>query len=61
MELIHCGECFWHRPLEEYPKAQEIHDILHTGAEVGVCARYTYDKERPVIKRTTGFCDMGQK
>lgn len=58
---VQCRECVWNEPVESNPTAKEIHDILDTGNEVGVCRKLTYTEDRPVLTRPDGYCHRGER
>ena len=65
MEPIHCKDCSWFAPIEDYPEQEKFHhllqetfgDILPTReGKVGICRKVTFSKERPVWTNEGGYC-----
>jgi hypothetical protein len=70
MELIHCKDCAWCVPIEEYPDqvkfrkllVETFGDILPSrGEKVGICRKLTFSKERPVWTREGGYCHHAER
>lgn len=61
MPPVQCKDCVWYAPVDSNPTAKEIHDILDTGNEVGVCRKLTYTEDRPVVTRPDGYCHRAEK
>lgn len=61
MELTHCKDCVWNASVDSNPTAKEIHDILDSGNEVGICRKLTYTEDRPVLTRPDGYCHRAER
>ena len=70
MELIQCRDCAWFKPIEDYPEAIKLHNVLQDAfgdilppreGKVGVCKKVTFSKERPVVTHEEGFCHRADK
>lgn len=69
-DIIHCRDCAWFAPLEDYPEAQERHqriveifgDILpRREGKCGVCRKVTFFRKRPVPTREDGYCHRAER
>lgn len=56
-----CKDCTWYTPIDSNPTAKEIHDILDTGSETGVCRKCTFHEDRPVLTRPDGYCHRAER
>lgn len=65
MKPIHCNECAWFSPIEDYPEQEKFRrflretlgDILPPRNEpVGICRKVTFSKDRPVWTHGGGYC-----
>lgn len=70
MELIHCKDCSWFAPIEDYPEAEELSNKLHElfdgvlpprEGKSGVCRKVTFCKERPVTTHENGYCHRAER
>ena len=61
MPPVQCRDCVWNAPVESNPTAQQIHDILDSGNEVGICRKLTFSEDRPVLTRPDGFCHRAER
>ena len=61
MPPVKCKNCVWYAPINSNPTAKEIHDILDSGNEVGVCRKLTYTEDRPVLTRPDGYCHRAER
>ena len=56
-----CRDCVWYAPINSNPTAKEIHDILDSGNETGVCRKFTFTENRPVMTRPDGYCHRAER
>lgn len=70
MDIIHCRNCCWFAPIEDYPEALQFHlllqeklgDILPPREEnVGICRKVTFSKDRPVWTHEGGYCHRAEQ
>lgn len=61
VESTRCKDCAWFAPVESNATAKQIHDILDSGNEVGVCRKLTFSEDRPVLTRPDGYCHRAER
>lgn len=68
--VIHCRECAWFAPLENYPEAMTFHQKIRKlfdgvfpsrEGKYGICRKVTFCKERPVPTNEDGFCHRAER
>ena len=70
MEIIHCKNCCWFAPMEDYPEAENFRrllretfgDVLPAREEkTGICRKVTFSKDRPVWTHEGGYCHRAEQ
>lgn len=68
--MIHCKDCVWFAPLDDYPDTKAFHEKLHElfdgilparEGKCGICRNVSFCKERPVPTNEEGFCHRAER
>lgn len=70
MEITHCKNCTWFKPISSMPAAVSLHENLQKilgkilpqrDGSCGVCRKVTFCEDRPVFTNENGFCHRAEK